>query len=496
MHAKGGVADGGHHPEHGPRFAERAPDALNNPQLRRNFRRAMDGLMAKRAAQFPDPAYWAELRERGAAVKARALSKLPELLERLESNLTANGVQVHWAETTDEANAIVLDILQRAGARTVIKGKSMVSEEMHLNAHLERHGIEAVESDLGEYIIQLAGETPSHIVMPCIHKNKDEISDLFAEKIPGLGRTGDVDELTAAARRVLRDRFASADAGISGVNFAVAETGTLVLIENEGNGRLSTTLPPLHIAVTGIEKVVETLDDVVPLLALLPRSATGQPITTYVNMISGPRKPGEKDGPTAVHLVLLDAGRSRVYQDVELADTLRCIRCAACMNHCPVYTRVGGHTYNAIYPGPIGKILTPQLQGLDAAGDQPHASTLCNACAEVCPVKIPIPDLLVRLRREAVRPTEETATHLPVVKDGGAERSRMESLVWAGWRLVYTRPLLYRMVTRALAWGGNWVPASAPLMRDWTRARAKPRFKPRTLHDLARERGYLNEVPK
>ncbi|MDE1150388.1 MAG: LutB/LldF family L-lactate oxidation iron-sulfur protein [Azospirillaceae bacterium] len=490
------MADGGTHPDHGPRFAERAPEALNNPQLRRNFRRAMDGLMAKRAAQFPDPAYWQELRERGAAVKARALSKLPELLERLEANLTANGIQVHWAETTDEANAIVLDILQQASARTVIKGKSMVSEEMHLNDHLARHGIEAVESDLGEYIIQLAGEAPSHIVMPCIHKNKDEIADLFAEKIPGQPRTDDVDELTAAARRVLRERFANADAGMSGVNFAVAETGTLVLIENEGNGRLSTTLPPLHIAVTGIEKVVEFLDDIPPLLALLPRSATGQPITTYVNMISSPRKEGEKDGPKAVHLVLLDAGRSRVYQDVELADTLRCIRCAACMNHCPVYTRVGGHTYNAIYPGPIGKILTPQLQGLEAAGDQPHASTLCNACAEVCPVKIPIPDLLVRLRREAVRPTEVAANHLPVVKDGGAGRSWTENLVWAGWRTVYTHPLLYRAVTRALAWGGNWMPAGAPLMRDWTKARAKPRFKPRTLHDLARERGYLGEAPK
>ena len=325
-------------------FSAKAHVALNDPKLRANFRRAMDGLMAKRAAQFADPDEWKSLRARGAAIRARALARLPELLEQLEARLTANGIIVHWAETPAEANAVVLDILQKAGARRVIKGKSMVTEEMHLNAHLEAHGIRTVESDLGEYIIQLAGQAPSHIVMPCIHMNKAEIAELFAHKIEGQRYTENVDELTAAARKALRDRFADADAGISGVNFAVAETGTLVLIENEGNGRLSTTLPPLHIAVTGIEKVLEKLDDVAPLLSLLPRSATGQIITTYVNMISRPRQPDEKDGPRAVHLVLLDNGRSKVYGDVELADTLRCIRCAACMNHCPVYTRVGGHT--------------------------------------------------------------------------------------------------------------------------------------------------------
>jgi L-lactate dehydrogenase complex protein LldF len=271
-------------------FTARAPKALNDPTLRRNFRRAMDGLMAKRALQFQDRDAWDALRARGAAAKARVVARLPELLEQLEARLTANGIRVHWAETTAQANAIVLDILRQAGARTVIKGKSMVSEEMELNHHLEAHGIAAIESDLGEYIIQLAGEAPSHIVMPCIHKNKAEIAALFAENIEGLGYTEDVDELTAAARRALRGRFAEADAGISGVNFAVAETGTLVLVENEGNGRLSTTLPPLHIAVMGIEKLAERLDDLPALLALLPRSATGQPITTYVNMISHPRR--------------------------------------------------------------------------------------------------------------------------------------------------------------------------------------------------------------
>ena len=469
-------------------FTQRAPIALNDPTLRRNFRRAMDGLMVKRAAQFTDPEAWAALRERGAMVKARAVARLPELLEQLEAKCTANGIQVHWAESTAEANAIVLDILQKAGARKVIKGKSMVSEEMELNHFLDGHGIKAVESDLGEYIIQLAHEAPSHIVMPCIHKNKGEIAQLFAENIEGLEYTEDVDALTAAARRALRDEFATADAGISGVNVAVAETGTLVLVENEGNGRLSTTLPPLHIALMGIEKLAETLDDVAPLLALLPRSATGQPITTYVNMITSPRKPGEKDGPEAVHLVLLDSGRSRVYDDQELRDTLRCIRCGACMNHCPVYSRVGGHTYKFVYPGPIGKILTPQLEGLDCAGDQPHASTLCNACVEVCPVKIPIADLLVRLRTESVHPSDS-----PAVKGAGSRRNWRETLAWRGWGFMYAHPWAYGLATRVMARLGNLIPESAPLMRQWTRVRAKPKFAGKTLHELAREKGFDHE---
>ena len=467
-------------------FSARAHDALGNPQLRANFHRAMDGLMGKRAAQFADADNWNALRARGGAVKARALARLPDLLETFEARATGNGIVVHWAETTQDANRIVLDILRTHGVHKVIKGKSMVSEEMHLNAHLEAHGITAVESDLGEYIIQLAGEAPSHIVMPCIHKNKGEIARLFTDNIPDQPYTEDVDALTAAARQVLRREFASADAGISGANFLVAETGSLVLIENEGNGRLSTTLPPLHIAVAGIEKLVETLDDVAPLLALLPRSATGQPITTYVNMITRPRQPGEMDGPRQVHLVLLDNGRSRVYADEQLRDTLRCIRCGACMNHCPVYSRVGGHAYGSVYP--IGKILTPQLAGLDCAGDLPHASTLCNACVEVCPVQIPIADILVRLRTEAAQPSAS-----PGVKGAGSSVSMVENAVWRGWRTLYANPAAHALGTRALALLGNLIPAAAPLLKQWTRVRSKPRFAVKTLHRLAREKGYDNE---
>jgi L-lactate dehydrogenase complex protein LldF len=469
-------------------FSRRAPAALADPTLRANFRRAMDGLMTKRAAQFTDAEAWSALRARGAAARANALARLPELLERLEAKCRDNGITVHWAETAAEANAIVLSILQAAGAKRVIKGKSMVSEEMALNHHLEQHGITAVESDLGEYIIQLAHEAPSHIVMPCIHKNKAEIARLFADNIPGQDYTEDVDTLTAAARRALRGRFAEADAGISGVNFAVAETGTLVLVENEGNGRLSTTLPPLHIAVTGIEKVVERLDDIPPLLALLPRSATGQPITTYVNMISRPRQPGEKDGPREVHLVLLDQGRSRVYGDAQLRDTLRCIRCGACMNHCPVYARVGGHTYRFVYPGPIGKILSPQFEGLDCAGDQVFASSLCGACTEVCPVKVPLTDIMVRLRQEAVQPTAGGG-----VKGGGAQAGGMAALGFAAWAWLCAHPRAYRLAAMLAARLGNLMPACAPLVKDWTRSRSKPRFAGRTLHEMARDGGIDHE---
>ena len=326
-------------------FRESAAKALLDPQLRANFRRAMDGLMAKRKAQFPDPEDLQELRHLSTAIRSRSLLNLPTLLVQLEATCTLNGIQVHWAETCEEANQIILGILQANGATRLVKGKSMVSEEMHLNAFLEQNGIEALESDLGEYIIQLDGETPSHIIMPAIHKNKDQIARQFSQKIKDAKYTEDVDELTAMARKVLRQKFLEADAGISGVNFAVAKTGTLCLVENEGNGRMSTHVPPLHIAIMGLEKVVARLEDVAPLYAILTRSATGQAVSTYFNLISGPRGEGEKDGPQAVHLVILDNGRSRIYGDPQLQATLRCIRCGACMNHCPVYTRVGGHAY-------------------------------------------------------------------------------------------------------------------------------------------------------
>jgi L-lactate dehydrogenase complex protein LldF len=472
------------HAEKEIHFRDAAAKALLDPQLRANFRRAMDGLISKRKAQFPDPRDLQDLRNLSTAIRSRSLLNLPALLEQFEANCTRNGIKIHWAETCQQANELILGILQAKGAKTLVKGKSMVSEEMHLNAFLEKHGIEALESDLGEYIIQLDDETPSHIIMPAIHKNKNQIARQFSQKIKDAKYTEDVDELTAMARKVLRQKFLDADAGISGVNFAVAETGTLCLVENEGNGRMSTHVPPLHIAVMGLEKVVATLEDVAPLYSILTRSATGQAVSTYFNLITSPRGPGEKDGPLEVHVVILDNGRTRIYADPQLRATLRCIRCGACMNHCPVYTRVGGHAYEAVYPGPIGKILTPQVEGVGVRHDLLHASSLCGACAEVCPVEIPIPEILVRLRREA---THEDATSNVVGK--GTGRTATEDWAWRLWAMANKRPALYRVITWFATRFGNLLPGNAPLIKNWTQSRTKPVPAHRPFSERARAKG-------
>ncbi|WP_122490516.1 LutB/LldF family L-lactate oxidation iron-sulfur protein [Pseudomonas viridiflava] len=465
---------------HQPDFRERAHEALGDPQLRGNFRRAMDSLMTKRAAAFSNPDEREDLRSLGNAIRARALSKLPDLLEQLERNLIRNGVQVHWAETVEEANAIVMSIIEAHEAKQVIKGKSMVSEEMEMNDFLGERGIECLEADMGEYIVQMDHEKPSHIIMPAIHKNAGQVGKLFHDKL-GVEYTTDVDQLIQIGRRVLRQKFFEADIGVSGVNFAVAETGTLLLVENEGNGRMVTSVPPVHIAVTGIEKVVENLRDTVPLLSLLTRSALGIPITTYVNMISGPRKPHELDGPQEVHLVLLDNGRSQAFADSELRQTLNCIRCGACMNHCPVYTRVGGHTYGEVYPGPIGKIITPHMAGLAKVPDHPSASSLCGACGEVCPVKIPIPALLRRLREENVKAPDAPNR---VMRDQGSKYSRKERFIWNAWSKLNTSPSLYRLFGFFATRLRSLTPGN---VGPWTQNHSAPKPAARSLHELARE---------
>ena len=343
----------------------RIDKALADAKVRSNIRRAMDGLMDKRLAVLPDPVEREGLRDPLRRAQGTRPGT-PARAARTSWSATArrNGIQVHWAETTEEANRICHQILAARGARTLVKGKSMVSEEMGLNHYLEARGIEVLESDLGEFILQLADEPPvahhrpGHPQEPLRRGRRCSARSFRTSPTPRISTS-----CAQNAREVLRRKFYAADAGLSGVNFAVAETGTLCLVENEGNGRMCTTVPPLHIAVTGIEKVVEKLEHVPPLLSLLTRSATGQPITTYFNMISGPRKPGEKDGPEEVHLVLLDNGRSRMYADPELQATLRCIRCGACMNHCPVYARVGGHAYGTVYPGPIGMLVRAAERG-------------------------------------------------------------------------------------------------------------------------------------
>ena len=463
-------------------FKARSRGVLNDPAQRKNFRGAMDFLQAKRSAQFPDQDELASLRELGASIRRYSLAHLPQLLEQLETNLRANGVQVHWAQNADEANAIALGIARRVVAKRIIKGKSMVSEEVEFNHAMQAAGIETLESDMGEYIVQLADEKPSHIIMPAIHKTKQEVAKLFADKIPGVDYTEDVDALIQIGRQVLRRKFAQADIGLSGVNFCVAETGSLCLIENEGNGRMCTTVPRVHIAITGIEKVVQKLEHVPPLLSLLTRSATGQSITTYVNLISGPRKADEKDGPEEVHLILLDNGRTQAYADEQLRATLQCIRCGACMNHCPVYARIGGHAYGTTYPGPIGAFISPHMLGLESTYPLAFASTLCGACGEVCPVKIPIPDLLVRLRNEAqARPGSADAT----LRGSGAARTPLISLVWRFWSLIYSRLGLYRLTSWFMSRGRALSPTE---QGAWTRSRTPLIPAPKRLRDLLKER--------
>ena len=468
-------------------FQRNVAKALDNPQLRSNLRAAMTTLAEKRRAVFSDAEETEKLRDLGASIKRRCLQKLPELLEKLERSCTANGIRVHWAETTDAANTAVLDIMRSHGATRMVKGKSMVSEELHLNAFLEANGIESMETDLGEYIIQLEKEPPSHIIVPAIHKNKDEIARSFHEKIPETPYTEDVEELTAIARRILRKKFYAGQVGLSGVNFAVAETGTLCLVENEGNGRMCTTVPPVHIAVMGLEKVVEKLVDVPPLLRLLTGSATGQMITTYINMITSPRKAGEKDGPKEVHLIILDNGRSRILTDPQMRQTLLCIRCGTCLNHCPVYIRIGGHAYGFVYPGPIGKILTPQMAGLDTAGELATASSLCGACEAVCPVKIPIPSLLRRLRNESYDNVDS-----PAVAGHGYKKQSVERMVWKGWELVNRVPALNSANTTMLGVLGSKLPRVGPLAA-WTATRCRPPFAKKSLHDLVKEQGVDHE---
>jgi L-lactate dehydrogenase complex protein LldF len=464
-------------------FHQRARTALNDPKLRASFRGAMDFLQTKRSSQFPDASELEHLRDIGEAIRQHALANLPQLLVQLEEKLTAAGVHVHWAETGDEANDIILQIAQRRGARTVIKGKSMASEEIELNHYLGERGIECIESDMGEYIVQMAGEKPSHIVMPAIHKTRQDIGTLFEQHIPGTPYSDDVDTLIQTGRRALRKAFAEADIGLSGVNFAAADTGTIWLVENEGNGRLSTTVPDVHIAIMGMEKVVAKLEHIVPLASLLTRSATGQPITTYFNLISGPRRAGELDGPREVHLVLLDNGRTQAYADEQLRATLQCIRCGACMNHCPVYGRIGGHAYGTTYPGPIGKIISPHLLGLEATADLATASSLCGACGEVCPVRIPIPSLLVRLRTEANRNPHEQVAH--PLKGQGAKFSRSDKLVWRFWSGAFSHPSVYKL----FRWAATRLRALTPSQQlGWTQHRAPLKPASRSLADLMREK--------
>lgn len=468
-------------PEH---FHQQAKEALADKELRQNFRGAMDYLRGKRRDAFPDPAEEKAVRDRAEAIRQRCLSKLPELLEKLEQNLQRNGIAVHWAQNADEANEIFSALAKQHQAKLMVKGKSMVSEEIGLNHFMEKHGVRCLESDMGEYIVQLDGDTPSHIIMPAIHKNKQQVSDTFEHNLSDFQPTTDVDRLIQTGRNALRKAYQEAEIGVSGVNFAVAETGTLCLVENEGNGRMCTTIPKVHVAITGIEKVVEFLSDVPPLYSALTRSATGQNITTYFNMISSPRKDGELDGPEEVHLILLDNGRTQAYHDNELRKTLQCIRCGACMNHCPVYTRIGGHAYGTVYPGPIGKIISPHLMGIDSTQNLITASSMCGACEEVCPVRIPIPSLLQRLRQESKHNAEPK--HDPLNGQNAAHNT-LESAAMKGFAFAATHPTFYHAGLNTARKMNGMIPEH---LGSWTQCRVKPKLAKTSLKaKLAKRQG-------
>ena len=381
-------------------FPSRARAGLQNPDLARAMARARTGFIDKRRAAVEALPEYPQLRRIAREIKEHTLQHLDYYLERFEARVREHGGHVHWASTPAEARAIVLDVCRAAGAKRITKGKSMVGEEIALNEALEAAGFEPIETDLGEYIIQLANEPPSHIIAPAIHKTRDQIADLFHARHARYGlheRRTEPTALVGEARTVLREKFQTADVGITGANFLVAETGSSVIVTNEGNGDLTNTLPRVHVVTAGIEKVVPTLEDMSTILRVLARNATGQEASAYTTLSSGPRRAGDLDGPGEYHVVLLDNGRSQMLGN-EFHEMLRCIRCGACMNHCPVYHAVGGHAYGWVYVGPMGSVLTPLMVGLDEARDLPNACTLNGRCREVCPMEIPLSDMIRKLR--------------------------------------------------------------------------------------------------
>ena len=454
-------------------FKRYVSEKLNDENLQQALSRLQTRFVGGRAAVIGEIADLEASRTAAAAIRDRVLQNLDQWLLHFERQATARGATVHWADTGADVNRIVAEIAALHGVRKAAKSKSMVSEECGLNEALERQGIEVVETDLGEYILQLAHEPPSHIVAPVVHKSKEEIADLFAEKHQRPRKT-DIAELCREAREILRPAFLSADMGISGANFLIAETGSALIVTNEGNGRLVTTLPRVHVAITGIEKVVPTLEDVTILLRLLPRSATGQSITNYVSVLTGNKGAADHDGPEHFHIILVDNGRSSLLGG-ELQSMLRCIRCGACMNHCPVYQNIGGHAYGWVYPGPMGSILTPTFVGLENAPDLPNASTLCGACGEVCPVKIPLPDLLRQLREKL------------------AERGLkpwQERVALSLWSWMARHPAVYALATkiavRALkyAGGADGLLHRLPGASGWTDGRDMPAPLGKTFREL------------
>jgi L-lactate dehydrogenase complex protein LldF len=450
-----------------PAFKANARAALDSAGLQKALAFSKPQFMARRARAVGDLPEFEALRDTGRTIKNHALNHLDFYLGAYADKVEAAGGHVHWCSTADDARAAVLKICQEAGARTVTKGKSMISEELGINEHLEGAGITPIETDLGEYIIQLRHEHPSHIIAPAFHLNREDWEETFRLSHTDLDPDRVFHErrdILTEARTKLRERFLAADVGITGANFLIAETGSSVIVTNEGNGDLTQTLPKIHIVLASIEKCVPTLEDATSLLRLLARSATGQDFSVYTTFSTGPRRAGDLDGPEQYHVVLLDGGRSAML-GTEFQEMLRCIRCAACMNHCPVYGAVGGHAYGWVYPGPMGAVLTPSLIGVDKAGQLPNASTFCGKCESVCPVKIPLPKMMRHWRER------EFERHLSPV----AVRSNLQLWAWFA-----RRPAAYRVATRAAAALLGFMGrrkgrfASLPFASGWTAGRDLP----------------------
>ena len=454
-------------------FKRKSSMQLDNAHFQKNMRRFGRGFAEKRAAAVAQLDIFEALRDAGKDIRNRGLENLDAYLLKFEEAATARGTIVHWAETAEDVNRIVIEIAQANGVKKIVKSKSMVSEESGLNHALEAVGIQAIETDLGEYIVQLAKEPPSHLIAPAIHKSKEDVAELFQHH-HNLPYKLDIPDLTKEARQILRPHFLSADMGISGGNFLIAETGSVALVTNEGNGRMVTTAPKIHVAITGIEKVLPTLDDLATIMRLLPRSATGQSISNYVTVLTGPKGKDDSDGPEQSHVILVDSGRSAML-GTAMQEALRCIRCGACMNHCPVYQNIGGHSYGWVYPGPIGAVLTPNFVGLKNALDLPQAATLCNACGVVCPVKIPLPDLMRHLREKQI---EQNL------------RPFGERLSIKIWRYVALRPGLYAFATKLatrfgkLLGGSQGVIHRLPRLDGWTKGRDMPAPTGKTFREL------------
>ncbi len=452
---------------------ERAKEALKDAHLQEALRSSTLRLFHHRQQMLGGIPGFERLRERGHALKREVMEHLDFYLTQFVENVERSGGKVHWARTGEEACAVVREIAERAGAREIVKAKTMVSEEIELNHALQAAGIRGVETDMGEFILQLAGERPAHIVAPAIHKTRRDVSDLFVRHLQA-ERTEEPERLTAIARRALRESFRKAGVGLSGANFAVAETGTIAVIENEGNIRFCTTAPRVHIVLVGIEKIIPRFADLAVFLRLLGRSGTGQKLTVYTSLLTGPRRAGE-DGPEEMHVVLVDNGRVETLADEKMREALFCIRCGACLNACPVYRKIGGHSYGWVYSGPIGALITPQLAGLDQARELPFASSLCGACREVCPVKINIPDLLLHLRSKAQEARPSKGERAP-------RRSPLgERTAFRLWAWVVKRPRFYSLAGRLARWGlrplarRGWIRnfPSFPLSR-WTEGRDFP----------------------